>query len=327
MAGLDPDGIIVALVQGTRLAEGLDMLPENAEAEHLVMLSDAIQGEARRISEAVGLPWYYDTIEKQGLSPNGGGWEADYESFLWEWQTVPKVELVTEELAVFFGDWGPKQPDGTSGKGRRMAVWACRRIGLALAPFGPSREVRAYLVRRPIVAVTHIPRPRKAGVPLSLTDLSGLMVDDAVVLSTPDEQGHVFSTRGTLAVSVEDAQAIRTVCGCESCDFPGDDHEFVEVSPASLASILDSSFPDAKAVREDALRLPKAGVTLSPPGTRAASLERDLRLGQHSGADGETLMVRLEARAREYVEGLRSWMYAETTRIEEDLITMSGGAR
>ncbi|KAA0677666.1 hypothetical protein [Roseomonas genomospecies 6] len=327
LAGLDSDGVVVALVQGTTLAEGMDALPENSEAEHLVMLSAAIQGQARRIAEATGLPWYYDTIERQGLAPNGNTWEADYESFMWEWQTVPRIELVTEELAVFFGDWWPKKADGTHGEVQRMAVWACRRIGLALAPFGPKREVRAYLVRRPVLAVTYIPKPRREGVPLSLTDLSDFMIDGTFVIGMPDHQGHVFSRHGTLRVSIDDAQAIRTVCHCESSDYPGDDHEFIEVSPTSLASVLDSGFPDARNIHGDALRLPKADVTLSPPGTRAASLERDLRLGQHSDEDGRTLMVRLEERAREYVEGLHSWMYEKAARIEDDLVRMAGGVR
>ena len=321
LAGLDADSVAVALVQGTRLDEGLDALPEDTEAEHLVMLAAAIQGQARRIAEATGLPWYYDTIERQGLAPNGDGWEADYESFLWEWQTVPRVDLFTEEVAVFQGNWWPKTAGGTNGKKQRMAVWVCRRVALALAPFGPGKEVRAYFIRRPVVAVTHIPKPRKAGVPLSLADLS---LEDAVVLGLPDQEGNVFSRHGTL--KVDDAESVRGVRFCEASDFPGDDHEFIEVTPASLAAVLESGFPDAEKVRDDALVLPQAGVTLSPPGTRAARLERDLRLGQYRG-DGKPLMERLEERAKGYVEGLQSWMYEQNAHIEEDLARLAGGVR
>lgn len=77
LAGLDADDTVCRLVAGTRLAEGMDAVPDNFQPEYLDMLSSAIQGQARRISDETKLDWYFRTIETHDLSPTPDAWTTD----------------------------------------------------------------------------------------------------------------------------------------------------------------------------------------------------------------------------------------------------------
>lgn len=324
LAGFDRGRIAVDLVQGTRLAEGMDALPEEEEAEHLVMLAKAIQGQAKRIARDTALDWYFRVIDDHGLVPNGDAWEADHEAFMWQWQTVPWVNLFTEQVAVFEGVWFPVAADGKVTKdGQGKAVWVCRRVSLALAPFGPSKEVRAYLVRRPALVVAPPPRRSTEARPFSLADID--LSDHDVFSCFPDPDGWLRTGRGSLYVKA--APEIRSVAMCPTTDFPGDDHEFIEVTAANLTAVLETGLPQAPNVAGDAFPLPVAAYTMSPPGSRAANLEQVLLHGQHGTREEDSrLTIRLEAVTRRYVDGLRAWVDAQTARIEDSMAKLAEGA-
>lgn len=114
------------------------------------------------------------------------------------WQTVPWVNLFTEQVAVFEGVWFPVGVDGKILKdGQGKAVWVCRRVSLALAPLGPNKEVRAYLVQRPVV-VAQPPRRSTKSRPFSLTDID--LSDHDVFSWLPDPDGWLRTRRGSLRV-------------------------------------------------------------------------------------------------------------------------------
>lgn len=115
---------------------------------------------------------------------------------------------------------------------------------------------------------------------------------------------------------------------CPATDFPGDDHEFIEVTAANLAAVLETGLPQAPNVAGDAFPLPVAAYTKSPPGSRAAALEQVLLHGQHgTGEEDSRLMSRLEAVTRRYVDGLRVWVDAQAAQIEDAMTRMAEGAR
>lgn len=99
LAGLDADDTMCRLVAGTRLADGMDAVPDNFQPEYLDMLSSAIQGQACLISDEIKLDWYFRTIEAHDLSPTLDAWTADGLGKMAFHDIVPTVELVTLELA------------------------------------------------------------------------------------------------------------------------------------------------------------------------------------------------------------------------------------
>ncbi|TNC98645.1 MAG: hypothetical protein FD119_116 [Stygiobacter sp.] len=316
LGGLDVDQVVVDLVQGTRLAEGMSDLPDTVEPEHLVMLAAAIQGEAKRIAEATCLDWYFNTIDQQGLAPNGSEWEADHQAFLWTHRTVPWVDLFTEEVAVFRGIWWPKNDDGTFGEKMVKAVWVCRRIGLALAPFGPGKTVRAFFVRRPVLVIKDFPARRDKHDPFSFEDM---VIEDPLVTSMPDPEGRIYHRSGTLQVTTD----ARQVALCPAGTFDEEDHDFIEVTPSSIGTVLETGLSTSMWMSTDAFYVPVAAYTKSPPGSRASDLERVLLHGREFG-DGDTrLMATLEAQAANCVHGLRAWVDARVTEIEEVMTRMA----
>ncbi|WP_372397761.1 hypothetical protein ABMY26_27620 [Azospirillum sp. HJ39] len=318
LAGQSTDWAAITLVDRTGFAEGMDALSEDSEAEHLHMLADALKGEARRIADATGLNWYFRTIDEQGLSPNGSNWEPDAQAFLWTWMATPWIDLFTEEVAAFPALWWTKERNS---KPQEKIARVCRRVSLALAPFGPNQEVRAYLVRRPVLAVTDKPKIRREGERPDFFDFDASL---PVITWMPDERGNVSRADGS-ALAVD--PSARMVEGCYACDIPGDDHEFLEITGGTLASVLESGFPLVNTILQDAFHLPAVAYTKSPPDSRAARLERLIRKGEYGGDEKSRLTVRLEAKAREYVDGLRGWVDAERARIEEEMFHMAGGGQ
>jgi hypothetical protein len=107
-AELDLDDVILRLVEGTRFAEGLHDLEDDIVPEHFMMLADIIREQARQIVGRTGLDWYFRTIDEQGLTPSGDGWGADQDAETWIFLSVPRINLLTEEVACFAGRWRPK---------------------------------------------------------------------------------------------------------------------------------------------------------------------------------------------------------------------------
>lgn len=114
---------------------------------------------------------------------------------------------------------------------------------------------------------------------------------------------------------------------CPATDFPRDNHEFIEVTAANLAAVLETGLPQAPNVAGDAFPLPVAAYTKSPLDRRAAALEQVLLHCQHgTGEEGSRLMSRLEAVPQRYVDGLRAWVDAQIAQIEDAMTRMAKGA-
>ena len=318
LSGLDIDRAVVDLVQGTRLAEGMDSLAEGVEPEHFVMLADAIQGEARRIIELIPLAWYFRTIDEQGLSPISDGWGADEQSFLWIHRAVPWIDLFTEAVFSSDGIWLPKQPDGARGENRTMAVAVCRRVGLAVAPFGLGKSVRAFFVRRQVLAITPLSSRRR---PQTTEEFLSFDLSSPILTEMPDPEGIVRSRWGTLRVHKE----LRETALCPVSDYPGDDLEFIEVTPSNIAAVLETGLPQVYDVDSDALAHPAVAYTKSPPSSRSALLERALLHGRDLDDPDTRLMTRLAQTAKSDVDGLRAWVEGRLASIEHEMIRMASG--
>jgi len=320
-AGSDIDRAVVDLVQGTKLAEGMDMLPDDVDPLYLCALAKAIQGQARRITKECGLDWYFRTIDSHSLSPTRGTWEEDFDAFLWTWCAVPWVELLTEQVACFPATFWPKPPLEEAGLPELRIAVVCRRIGLALAPFGPNKQVRAYFVRRPVLAVLRPPVKPKAGKRLTMMN----MINRPIITCLPDQNGHVFHRYGTL--KVDRPAAMREVSLCPASDFPGDDHEFIEVTASSILEVLESGLASLTLVDEDLL--PNAAVrwTSSPPDSKAALLERALIAGKHNDGSESRLSDVLEAEAIRMADSLRAFVSLRTMDAEEQLARLAEGER
>ena len=320
LASLDVHRIVVDLVHGTSLAEGMDDLPKEIEPEHLTMLANAIRGEARRIIRQNDLDWYFRTIEEQGLVLSYEGWRADDDADMWTFLTVPSVNLFTEAVVHLEGKWYRNETDencGENGEPRQVSI--CRRVGLAIAPFGSDRTVRPFFVRRPALLIKHLPwRSQNAAPPSDY-------FDEILVDGLPNESGVRRTAKGRIVV--ERAHDIwQSPCFIRPWEYyPGDDHEFIEVTASSIAKTLDSEFARAGLLKEDALHFPAAAYTKSPPGTRTAALERALLIGQSDGGEESKLMTLLEDCTRKLVESLRTWVEHQSASNEDAMFRMASG--
>jgi hypothetical protein len=320
LANLDVDSEVVDLVQGTSLAEGMENLPAEIEPEYLTMLAKAIRGAARRIVEETDLAWYFRSIEEHGLVLSFEGWKADDDADMWTFLAIPWIDLFTEAVLQLPGKWYPNPSEdgcGEGGQGRDVVV--CRRVGLALAPFGDGKAVRPYFVRRPVLLVRFPPWRAGDNVPPSS------YFDELLINRLPDQSGTCCTANGRLVTG--DVEKIwRSPCFIRPwLYYPGDDHEFIEVTPSSIAEILETEFDQAGLIKDDALLLPAAGYTKSPPGTRTAALERALLNGQSEDAEQSRLMMLLEGHVRDRVGSLRAWVGLQLARNEEAMIRMASG--
>ena len=195
LAAIDIDRVVVDLVRGTSLEDGMDSLPEETDPEHLTMLANAIRGEARRIVEQHGLAWYFRTIEEHGLVLGRDGWNADDDADMWTFLTVPSVNLFTEAVIHLEGQWHRYSADDDNHKqSEPRHVSVCRRVGLALAPFGPDQTVRPFFIRRPVLLVQHLPwRSHSAAPPSDY-------FDEVLVEGLPDQRGARHAPNGRLVV-------------------------------------------------------------------------------------------------------------------------------
>ena len=74
LGGHDEDSLVIRLVEGTSLAQGLADLPEDVQPDHLDMLTHALRGETRRIVSVLGLNWYFSKVDRQCLVEMGDEW-------------------------------------------------------------------------------------------------------------------------------------------------------------------------------------------------------------------------------------------------------------
>lgn len=307
LAGLNLSDTVIRLVSGTRFEPEIGDLENDSVPEHFDMLARIIQSQAKRIAENALLGWYFETIDEQGLTPNGDDWQADEQAWLWTHAAVPSAVLFTEEVACFVGYWRAADEKKVCPK----LVRVCRQVSLGLAPFGDRKTVRPYFIRRPVLLVSNPPskEPRTAENLLSV-DLSYPMV----IGGLPDPEGYVHTRKGTL--KVDGPEAVRGTALCPAYDYPGDDHEFIEVTPALIHQVFETGLSVERWIKADALARPAPAFTKSPPGTLTAALERALLYGSDRDDPKTMLMARLEEKARGYVDGLRGFVDRTLEEIE-----------
>ena len=85
------------------------------------------------------------------------------------------------------------------------------------------------------------------------------------------EQGRSGNAAGTFRL--HGTELSRFIAEQGLIEFESDDHEFLEVTPVTIAGALTDERPDAPWVRDDTLGQTAMHVTKSPPGTRIAVLE------------------------------------------------------
>ena len=320
LAGFDADDVVCRLITGTRLAEGMDAVQDDFEPEYLDMLARAIQGQARRIMSEAKLDWYFQTIETHDLSPTQDAWTTDGDGSMSFHATVPAVELVTLELTeqVYRGIWSPRLPNGSDGPAETRTARPCLRVALTLAPLGVSKEIRAYFMRRHVLAVRGWADETIVG--LTQSHLAEFNVEVVGWLGQHGRSGNIAGTFRLDGVELERFVAERGLI-----EFGMDDHEFLEVTPASIAEVLGSKLPNAPWVGDDALSQAAMHVTKSPPGTRIAVLEDVLHHGRARDDAATPLMALIEKDAQQRVVSLRSWWDGEQAKIEDVFSHMTSG--
>ena len=322
LAGLDADDVVCRLIAGTRLAEGMETVPDDFQPEYLDMLAKAIQGQARRIAIETKLDWYFRTIEAHDLTPTQDAWTTEGGGSLWFHDTVPTVELVTLELTerTYRGVWSPRLPDGKDGPTEIRTARPCLRVALALAPLGSGKEVRAYFMRRHVLAVRGWADEAIVG-----WGQSHLAEFNVAVTGWLGQHGRSGNSAGTFRL--HGTELDRFVAEQGLIEFEMDDHEFLEVNPVTIADVLASALPDASWVRDDMLGQAAMHVTKSPPGTRIAVLEDVLHHGRDRDDTATPLMALIEKDAQQRVASLRSWWDDEQAKIEDVFSHMASGDR
>lgn len=233
------------------------------------------------------------------------------------------MELVTLELTerMYQGCWSPRRPDGSHGPTEIRTVRPCLRVALTLAPLGSGNEVRAYFMCRHVLAVRGWADEAIVGWGARLAEFN---VD---VVGWLGREGASGNTAGTFRLHGAELDRFLTKEGL--IEFEADNHEFFEVTSATIVEVLDRALPDAAWVRDDALAQSAMHVTKSPPGTRIAVLEDVLHFGRDSARDaaGTPLMALIEQDARQRVASLQSWWDSEQAEIEEVFSRMASGDR
>jgi hypothetical protein len=163
--------------------------------------------------------------------------------------------------------------------------------------------------------------PRRKDVPLIEGTRINLDLTYPIVISgLPDPQGNLFCRDGVL--NVPSVDAVRGTALCPAVDYPPDEEEYIEVTAASIRSVLDSGLSQETWIEGDALVHPVAAFTKSPPSSRSSLLERALLHGQDEESE-TTLMARLGKKAAQFVGELRTWVDDQMTQIEERGLKLS----
>lgn len=324
---LDADDVVCRLVAGTRLEQGMDAVPDDFEPEYLDMLARAIQGQARRIASETKLDWYFQTIEAHALSPTQDAWTTDGGGSLWFHGTVPAVELVTLVLTkqTYRGVWLPRRPDGSDGTEETRTARPCLRVGLALAPLGAGKEVRAYFMQRRVLAVRGWADEAIVGGAQCFPAEFNPTEFNVDIVTWLGREGRSSSAAGTLRLGGIELDRFADEQGFT--EFETEGHEFFEVTPVSIVKVLGSKLPDAPWVRDDALGQAALHVTKSPPGTRIAVLEDVLHHGRDGDDSATPLMALLEKDTQQRIASLRSWWDGEQAKIEDVFSHMTSGGR
>jgi hypothetical protein len=314
LAGMDADETVLKLAAGTSLAPGAEDIIGEARFDHLDMLSAAIQGDARRIVNTLNLDWYFGTLEDHALVPVQGGWEVNAFPGLLQY-ACPVVELMTlrKDKTVFRGVWQFKDDATTGGSSAKASV--CSRIGLALAPFGSDKSVRAYFVTRTVVEVcAELPRRDEF-----------FICSRQHYCSLPVEDGIARNADGTFHPVQADLGRFSDLALPHPQDACGEwDWDFDEVTPATIASVIDGAKGTRAPTNADALFRASDVYTKSPPETCAAALERALLWG-NDGKPETRLMSLLEADACARASSLRAWIDERMAHIEDAMVRMANG--
>lgn len=325
LSGGDVDEAVVRLVQGTALAACLSALPEDADPDHLDLIAAAVAGAARRITEASNLDWYYRTVDGCSLAARGDAWAVD-QSDPFISRAIPRIWLFTEILRELGAQWVPHGSGADGQQERRVKVEACIRVGLALAPLNPEKQVRPYFVRRAVLAVDLSPG-------LSLSGQSGEIGFPGIDLGSPDiigassdRAGHYPMPGGTLLL--DEPSALGDVFGSLLSQVD-DDLEYEEANVTGLTRVLGSGRPTRSLVDGDMLPFGPDAMAKAPPGSQLAAFEAALHRGLHTLLDHRErpLMDVLGEEVARRVETLQKWVYAETTVIDERLTMLSRGER
>ncbi len=319
LGGHDEDSLVIRLVEGTSLAQGLADLPEDVQPDHLDMLTHALRGETRRIVSVLGLDWYFSKVDRQCLVEMGDEWltnQSDPEFVA----ALPTVWLWTDELAEFEGIWEPRSADGTRMEPEPRTALICSRVGITIAPFGHDRGIVPCLFRRWATVLVG-PRHEKPSIPPGNLSLLRLDLYPRILLPTPGGHGsdRIVGRRGVFRIA--DRKALARII--QSFERYNDD-EFTEVTPSALAAALEERGPDVDCVDGDMLQCVPEAYTKAPPNTRMGRLEAALIYGcGDSPYPKATLGAHLEASAAPSVESLRRWVAAEETKIGAVLSRMA----
>lgn len=317
LTGMDEDALLLQLTEGTPLQASLKDLGEPPEPDHLEMLVASIRGQARRVTAACGLDWYFRTVDGHALVRTGQGWGSRHEDPDIT-DAIPIVWLATLERAAFDADWFPHLPDGTRGERQEKTALLCTRIGLCLAPFGSDGAVEPCFVRSYVTVVVGRRSAPRPGLVFQPFDPS-----IPVVLGVPMPGQQRIPGREGVLVLPDPAAVARLLRGLGE-DYPKD--EFDVVTPSSLARILDGNGKTVGMVPGDNLSWMRLGFTKAAPGTLLSKLEAALLDGCGEPSWGEEIIplgTILEQRAAELSESLKRWVYAESAAIDERLSQMS----
>ncbi len=320
VAGRDEDGLVVRLAEGTSLASGLADLPDDVQSGHLDLLTEAIRGEARRITKVLDLEWYFSKVDGHSLIDTGTGWMSDRADPLFV-AALPTVWLWTEEEAEFDGIWHPKGEGGNRPETERRTALLCSRLGLTVAPFGRERAIVPCFFRK---WCTVLVGDRRASRP-SEGNLAerGIFLDLAPrILLRPPMKGcdRIVGHSGVFLPT--NRAALVRILDQFNCQFDGsDEEEFFEVTPSSLAVAVEKSRPEVDDEPGDKLMFAADTYTKASPDSRLARLEIGLLHG--CGPEEARLGEDVETAAAASVASLKRWIAEQDTGIEDALSSLA----